>query len=1299
MTDLFRIKRGLDIDRIVQIIYGNGLPGLDSDTNNAPLGSIYIDTTTGKISSKTSPGSGTNTWTEQQISAPTLDALSSISSTGLYAITGTGTSATRTIEGVDQQIVVSDGDGVLDNPTIRIASNPTLPGNEAVSVPIGTVLQRPTMPMDGMLRYNTTADKFEGYINNAWTTLIDAEDPLVQPSQILYVREVPGEGQFSSIKAAIESITDATTIKRYVVDVGAGTFIEDPFSMKPFVAVVGQSPDATIISANNPNSNFITAINDSYLARVLVTGATGSGSAAIYFQDAVEDVPTLAFFGEEIKFGANNIHVHVVSTTTRTSIYLDACRFGAAYSYDKALVCESTSGKTARVVMRNSTTTGATLPNPTLFGYASGTGAEISITGSGLRTSIGSPAGIGIHVVNGGLTQLLATRLTGYAKAIFAENVGVAPTVVGNNVQLGTNTQDLDIEHPGTLGSFSGSAAKSKVFIDPSSPMSVTYLDPEQRGTVTVGPFNIGSTHDNVTDVTDLIQQASPVGSLSGGVLTRTATPLEVSISAGHGYVVDTITMREKLITWSSTILTLPNGARNYLYINGSGVPSFAESKPDITQNILLGRASTLFGDITSVQQFQQSATAISTKIDYFLRTAIGPIFGTGCIVTEGTTPLELNVTSGTYYFSTKTYNPSGGAPISFLPFYHVAGVLTQGASTTTVSNTQYDDLTDLVSLSPGYYTKHLLILTNEGSEEIHALAYGQNEYATLLEAQNAPLPFFQIADITVFIASIIVQEGNPNVVQIDDIRPRLGFTSPGISGGVSHGDLSGLLNDDHPQYLLVDGTRSMNGSLNMGGNSITNVNLVDGTDVSNHQGRHLPNGSDPLTTAAPTTDLSPSSSNAVGIQNSFSRSDHSHAITGFQPLDSDLTAVAGLSSTGIIARTGAGTASTRAITGTAGNISATNGDGVAGNPTIDLVDTGIPGTYKSVTTDAKGRVTAGTNPTTLAGFGITDAAPIASSYITISSDGSLTNERSLAGTANQITVTDNGANSTVAISITTNPTLPGNSSVTVPIGTTAQRSGSPTTGMVRYNSDEDVLEGYSNPFSILTTPAALQRTTMYRKRRTWVDDFMTGSVAASGSAIYGDANWSITAAGTAANSAISAVTDHPGILQLGTGGTNGNTTRLHMGVVATTLVTVANQVEYFAFLIRIPTITTLTTRWGLLQDVSAANGGTAGVFFQFDPAVSANMQFITRSASVSSTAVNVVTTLVANTWYLCEAFYDGTNWTPVVNGVTGAAQTTNIPTAGVNVGILVQTNTGSSRTFQVDYAALMTTELGTRYP
>lgn len=43
----------------------------------------------------------------------------------------------------------------------------------------------------------------------------------------------------------------------------------------------------------------------------------------------------------------------------------------------------------------------------------------------------------------------------------------------------------------------------------------------------------------------------------------------------------------------------------------------------------------------------------------------------------------------------------------------------------------------------------------------------------------------------------------------------------------------------------------------------------------------------------------------------------------------------------------------------------------------IDLATIGTAGTYKSVTVDAYGRVSAGTNPTTLAGYGITDAQPL----------------------------------------------------------------------------------------------------------------------------------------------------------------------------------------------------------------------------------------------------------------------------------------------------------------------------------
>jgi phage-related tail fiber protein len=169
--------------------------------------------------------------------------------------------------------------------------------------------------------------------------------------------------------------------------------------------------------------------------------------------------------------------------------------------------------------------------------------------------------------------------------------------------------------------------------------------------------------------------------------------------------------------------------------------------------------------------------------------------------------------------------------------------------------------------------------------------------------------------------------------------------------------------------------------------------------------------------------------------------------ITDAQPLDADLSAVAGLSGIGIITRTGAGTAAVRSLGVSGTGLSISNADGLTGAPTIainaasantagavvardasgnfsagnitaalvgnadtatklatartlsistdatgsatfdgsanatialTLANSGVAGgTYKSVTVDAKGRVTAGSNPTTLVGYGITDAATL----------------------------------------------------------------------------------------------------------------------------------------------------------------------------------------------------------------------------------------------------------------------------------------------------------------------------------
>jgi len=78
---------------------------------------------------------------------------------------------------------------------------------------------------------------------------------------------------------------------------------------------------------------------------------------------------------------------------------------------------------------------------------------------------------------------------------------------------------------------------------------------------------------------------------------------------------------------------------------------------------------------------------------------------------------------------------------------------------------------------------------------------------------------------------------------------------------------------------------------------------------------------------------------------------------------NAELQALAALSSTGMLSRTGSGTYAVRTISATAGHGSFANGDGVGGAPVFSLANVGsaVTGQFVKITTDAQGRVSATT--------------------------------------------------------------------------------------------------------------------------------------------------------------------------------------------------------------------------------------------------------------------------------------------------------------------------------------------------
>lgn len=145
----------------------------------------------------------------------------------------------------------------------------------------------------------------------------------------------------------------------------------------------------------------------------------------------------------------------------------------------------------------------------------------------------------------------------------------------------------------------------------------------------------------------------------------------------------------------------------------------------------------------------------------------------------------------------------------------------------------------------------------------------------------------------------------------------------------------------------------------------------------------------------------------------------------GAQAADADLTAIAALAGTsGLLRKTAADTWSLDTSAYITGNQTITfTGDATGSGSTavtLTLANSGVgAGTYRSVTVDAKGRVTAGTNPTTLAGYGITDAQAL---------DADLTAIAALAGTSGLLrkTAANTWALETTAYAPLASPALTG---------------------------------------------------------------------------------------------------------------------------------------------------------------------------------------------------------------------------------------------------------------------------------
>lgn len=328
--------------------------------------------------------------------------------------------------------------------------------------------------------------------------------------------------------------------------------------------------------------------------------------------------------------------------------------------------------------------------------------------------------------------------------------------------------------------------------------------------------FLAGSSNTTIQDYINSVQSA---GRISGGEFTDNGDGT-ITVASGLGFIKTTNNQIGNTVffEWETNVsVSLYNGSMSRIFVDyNSGNPII---KRDGTLNhnteLSLGTAflCSLTGEV-HILSGGQPAFNLARLVHYRLREpGIQKISGALLGEPNG---LNLSVTEGVFWaglnrFTTGSFDSTGLDNFSY--FYQNGSngwFIQEGISI--INNTHYDDGSGTLNeLTVNRYGVHWVYNDNDGHIFI---LYGYGDYV-LGGANNAEPPSTVPTILSGFgtlLGKIIVQKGDTTFTEILSILPE--DIPPSVV--TEHGELTGLGDDDHTQYLLADGTRALTGSLTL---------------------------------------------------------------------------------------------------------------------------------------------------------------------------------------------------------------------------------------------------------------------------------------------------------------------------------------------------------------------------------------------------------------------------------------------------------------------------------------------------
>jgi len=209
----------------------------------------------------------------------------------------------------------------------------------------------------------------------------------------------------------------------------------------------------------------------------------------------------------------------------------------------------------------------------------------------------------------------------------------------------------------------------------------------------------------------------------------------------------------------------------------------------------------------------------------------IGALYASGGTFTEnGVNPLQVNQAAGEFHTAQRKHVEIDAAnSIQTSVLYHVSGAPVIHDRAVLTIPKFWDNGTDKVALSSGYYASHTL-LRSPKAEDLFILVYSNEEYISQNMAENANIDFSlfgnQATSGLVPVARFIIKDDSTNIVTIIDERPSI-IDKQLSAGNVS--DMQQIFDNSESPEIVTDDTRGAL-SIKRGSTSDTD-NIIEGID------------------------------------------------------------------------------------------------------------------------------------------------------------------------------------------------------------------------------------------------------------------------------------------------------------------------------------------------------------------------------------------------------------------------------------------------------------------------------------